>query len=162
MESTIIREYKMEDKDGVEGRIFELQENEYRQYPDYWIPASDSVKPYLAFLLKRLETEDGKLFVADVAGKIAGFVAVLVDEDKKDNPCYKIKRLAYITDLVVSKEYRKGGIGGQLIRAAEEYAMGIGIQYIALDVQVKNPAVNFYQKHGYTERSIWMNKKLHD
>src|SRR3989344_8981607 len=93
MESTIIREYKMEDKDGVEGRIFELQENEYRQYPDYWIPASDSVKPYLAFLLKRLETEDGKLFVADVAGRIAGFVAVLVDEDKKDNPCYKIKRL---------------------------------------------------------------------
>jgi GNAT superfamily N-acetyltransferase len=155
-----IREYKAEDREAVEKCLFQLQEEDYNRYPDFWVTAGEATPKYLPYLLEKIKGK-GELLVAEMDGHITGMISLLIN-DEKDNasPCYKVKRSAYITDLVVLKKYQKKNIGQELIKSAESFAIKNGAEYIALDVQFGNSAVEFYHKQGFTERSMWMDKKL--
>ncbi len=158
----IIREYKPKDREAVEKCIFELQEDEYKLNPDYWTTPEEATTKYLDYLLPNIEKKEGKLYVAEVDGVVKGFIAVLVNNDTyEDNgPCIKLRKFVYVTDLVVLKSDQKNGIGWDLLKVAEEYGRKIGIEYIGLHVSKDNSAIEFYQKNGYSERHISMDKKL--
>jgi ribosomal protein S18 acetylase RimI-like enzyme len=155
----IIREYKSKDREAVEKCIFQLQDFEYRLRPDhYWEEPAKIVKPYFDYLVKHLNSKQGKMFVAEIEEKIVGFVAVYVETS--DNPCVALKQNAYVADLVVLQEYRKSGFGKLLLEKASDYAKEIGMQFIHLDVTNVNPATDFYRSQGYYDRAIRMEKKL--
>lgn len=158
----IIREYKPEDREAVEKCVFQLQKEEYKLNPDYWATPEEATPKYLAYLLLNIEKKEGRLYVAEVEGVVKGFISVLVNNDTyEDNgPCIKLRRYAYVTDLIVLKSDQKRNIGRELLKAAEEYGRKIGTKYISLHVSKDNSAVEFYQKNGYLERHISMDKKL--
>ena len=138
----IVREYKPEDKEAIERCIFELQEEEYERQPEYWEkPFKALGENYFEYLLKWMKDGDGTLFVAEIEGEVAGYVAIAIDEGKESSPsspCIAMKRMGYISDLVVLKKYHN----------------------ISLDVTTGNSALDFYYKHGYKDYSRNLKKKL--
>lgn len=155
----MIREYKTEDREAVEKCLFELQEDEASRQPEHWeTPAKALMDAYLDYLLKRIDGNEGKLFVADVDGVVAGCIAVIIDTDT--SPCVVVKRYGYVPDLAVLRAYQKQGLGKELLAAAEEYTRAHGCDYLSLDVTIGNPAADFYKKSGYREYTINLKKKV--
>ena len=161
MEDEIIREYRPEDREAVDRCVFELQEDESMRQPEYWQTGKKSVEDgYLDYLLKRVNSHNGKLLVAEVNGAVVGFVSVLIENEKDASPCVKMKHAGYVPALAVLREYQKRGIGKRLLEAAEQYVKSQGCEYLALDVTTDNLAHDFYKKLGYREFTVNMMKKL--
>ena len=78
----------------------------------------------------------GKTWVAEDNGKVVGF---LIASYSVDRP--------YIYNLAVLPEYRKIGIGTELIKVFETHFKGKGKPY--LHVNANNPARYLYEKLGY-------------
>jgi len=63
------------------------------------------------------------------------------------------QQTAWIATLGVLPQYRKSGIGSALILASEEK---VDLPCIRLCVRQSNqPAIEFYQKHGYQQVDVW-------
>jgi ribosomal-protein-alanine N-acetyltransferase len=84
-------------------------------------------------------------FVAKDNGEIAGFVAGGVEDTGEEV-------YGHIMNLAVAPEYRRRGIGQQLIRRLEqEYAI-LGASGVQLEVRIGNTgAQEFYRRLGYRE-----------
>ena len=84
----------------------------------------ESEKDFEAKLFNnRLFQEEGS-FVALDGDKVVGFISGLVKESDLGNP----KASGYIHTLFVNKEYRRQGIGSELLKSVEEYFRGKGVQ----------------------------------
>jgi ribosomal protein S18 acetylase RimI-like enzyme len=161
MEKVSIREYTPADREIVEKCIFELQEEEVIRQPEYWqTPEKALEDKYLDYLLKLVSSSNGKLLVAEIDSTVVGYVAVAIEDGKDSSPCIKIKRIGYIPDFVVLREYQKQGIGKKLLDAAEQYIKSQGCEYVSLDVTTGNSAIDFYKKLGYKEYSTNLKKKI--
>lgn len=155
-----IREYTLEDRDGIEKCIFELQKTEYSLAPDHLTEPEVALKSYFVFLSQRLKEHGGTIFVAENGGKVVGCVSVMIDTET--SPCVAVKKFAYIPDLAVLEEFRNQGIGKMLIERAEQFGRDNGLDFIFLDVMAKNPAVDFYHKIGFIDQGLRMEKKLNE
>ncbi len=84
-------------------------------------------------------------FVAKDNGEIAGFVAGGVEDTGEEV-------YGHIMNLAVAPEYRRRGIGQQLIhRLEQEYAI-LGASGVQLEVRIGNTgAQEFYRRLGYRE-----------
>ncbi|MCS7131844.1 MAG: GNAT family N-acetyltransferase [Hadesarchaea archaeon] len=92
----------------------------------------------------------GGMRVAVIDGQIVGFVFA-----------FSSRRVGWITLLCVKPEFRGRGIGGSLLRSAIDHLSGQGIRVIKLDVEVDNPAVEFYKKFGFeVERRLLRLRKI--
>lgn len=96
---------------------------------------------YSMDLLKFLFENHGEgLFVAETDSRIMGFIlGVPLDS-----------RTLRILMLVVIKEFRKMGIGSELLKACENHAKNRMMTAMILEVGTKNTeAVDFYSKKGF-------------
>ncbi|MGB2926883.1 MAG: GNAT family N-acetyltransferase [Limnothrix sp.] len=70
-------------------------------------------------------------------------------------------RHSHIFLLYVLSDYRRQGIGSELMNTAEAHAKSLGDRQISLQVFTANQnAQNFYQKLDYASHSIMMQKSL--
>jgi ribosomal-protein-alanine N-acetyltransferase len=77
--------------------------------------------------------------VAEAGGEIAGFI--LAEREGE---------YAHIITIDVLAEYRRHGIGTVLLRATEQRLAANGVRQIELETATDNdPAIAFWQKHGY-------------
>ena len=68
----------------------------------------------------------------------------------EDNTCIGTARMLYdghIGRMAVLPEYRKKGVGSELLKSLHEIARAQGIHHVFLHAQTS--AVGFYQNHGY-------------
>ena len=92
----------------------------------------------LAFYVAR---KLGFTLVAELAGKILGFV--VVDRDRQGQ--------AHVITIDVLTEARRSGLGSRLMTAAEERLRALGCSAVFLETAVDNAAaIAFYKRHGYT------------
>ena len=159
MTPVLVREYKSEDREAVERCFFELQEDEYNREPHYWGKPQDVAHPYVDYVLKTIDKSDGKIFVIEEEGLVAGLVVVLISE-KEDSPAVSLEQFGYVMDLVVLRKYQGKGLGSALMSRAEEYIKDKGLKWMQLDVSKGNPALDFYLRAGYKEKSTRLEKKL--
>lgn len=91
--------------------------------------------------------------------KNIGFVSMYVNDKKS--------KIAYLIFLAVHENYRKLGLGKELIDKAEKTALDNGMKKMKLEVKKLNiNAIKFYERNGYkyideaSEISIYMIKDL--
>ncbi len=105
-------------------------------------------------IAKYLERNPETCFVAEASGNIAGVIIAGNDG-----------RRGYIYHTAVNPDYRRRGIGSELVDAALDALKKLGINKVALVVFAKNENGNaFWEKIGFTGRGdlVYRNKSLAD
>ena len=137
----------------------ELQDDARRMDPAE--PPGDAVADaYLPLLFRRCDAWRGRVFVAEVEGRVAGFVGVLArwPQEEPDEP---YGSFAYVSDLVVLSSARRAGLGRALLARAEAFARAEGAAVLRIDVMAENAgARSLYGRFGFRERTIEMEKLL--
>jgi ribosomal protein S18 acetylase RimI-like enzyme len=98
--------------------------------------------------------------VAEVRGEIVGFVDARLE--RSPDPMHRQLIYCQISEIAVGRRHRSNGIGGQLLRAAEEWGRGQGAEFALLEYLASNtPAARFYQQGmGYSVASITVIKRM--
>jgi aminoglycoside 6'-N-acetyltransferase I len=121
----------------------------------------DTAEALAAEMEKLLTAEAVGLFVAERPnGGLGGFVEAGTRpyaEDCETSP------VGYIEGWYVDPDLRRGGVGGRLIRAAESWARGLGLQEMGSDTWIWNEdSIQAHLSLGYreAERLVTFCKKL--
>ena len=155
----LIREYEERDARGLEECFIELQDYEGRIDP-YLADSQSVLKSYLEYMFNRGAESSGKVFVAEVDERVAGFISVWA-KVKSRGIEEKEYEYAYISDLVVLPAHRSLGLGRALLQRAEDYARGQGAEVLRIGVMAKNEgARRLYRSYGFEDRLIEMSKSL--
>ena len=140
-------------------KIRYIQEKDYPEVADIWrdvldIPVTDAC---LSETYAKMSEDDRySTFVAEADGRIVGLVT-MVTAMAIGHPNGYTK----INGLGVLPEYRSRGIGGMLLKRAEELAVENGTGYVGLASGVKREEVHaFYEHMGYQRTSYWFRKSL--
>ena len=155
-----VREYRAEtDLSAVRACVVALQEFERAAEPR--LPEGETMADaYLEELFGRCQEFAGKLFVAEVDGRVVGFVSVQAAY-RLDEPCEARTSFAYVDDLVVLPEHRRQGHGKALLAEAEGYGKECGQTSIRLRVKGGNhQARAFYSRAGYGDYELELEKWL--
>ena len=109
-----------------------------------------------------LKDPDRPIFIAEDAGKVAGYAFCILQETK-DDPVLCDRKVLYIDDLCVDEARRGQGIAGVLYRHVCAYARELGCQAVTLNVWCGNDgAMRFYEKCGMKPQKIGMEFILED
>jgi ribosomal protein S18 acetylase RimI-like enzyme len=155
-----IREFQASDKEAVVQAMVELQNFE-RTIEPLRLPGEEMAEAYIDKLLKDLQSNSGKIFIAERDSQLAGFIAVLRTNGHVDSELNVPIAAAYITDLVVLPRFRKQGVGIQLMQEVEKYAASLGVNVMEIEVLRENaPAYALYHKAGYIDYSVVLRKRL--
>ena len=128
--------------------VVELQEFE-RRIDDRLRPGESMATEYLSHMLDRCESCAGTILVAEADGVLAGFVTILtrVPFESLDDPP---GHYALISDLVVRERFRGRGLGTELLRDAEHYAVTAGARELRVGVLSENrAAAGLYRRAGF-------------
>ena len=100
-----------------------------------------------------------QLYVAKLNGIVVGFVLLKIREF--DYPGQVRRTVMVIDEICVEKSLRGHGIGTRLMEEVHALARAFGCTDLQLGGYPQNDdAVGFYQKCGFTIRSIDMQKKI--
>jgi GNAT superfamily N-acetyltransferase len=92
----------------------------------------------------------GHCFVATVREKLVGTLVVERPRDLGVCALYRNARVASVHQFAVAPEAQGRGVGGQLLRHAEQWVAGEGYEFLALDTPA--PAAHllqFYERRGF-------------
>ena len=90
--------------------------------------------------------DDQRFFVADIGGRAAGWVHVVLVE------YVDAEAFALIGGLVVDSAHRRAGVGRALMDRAENWARGCGCSMVRLSSTVTRTAAHrFYETIGYSK-----------
>ena len=108
-------------------------------------------------LKKRIRSKSNIFYVMEDNDKVIGFVDGNVPNDEW---WYK-EKVAYMNHLCVDSSYRKQGVATKLVSEFEKSARELG----AIDIRLlafpnNKPAISFYKKNGFSEYSVYYNKRL--
>jgi GNAT superfamily N-acetyltransferase len=123
------------DEDGT-GRQIQFSRQHLPRTMDVYHPADEQR------LWHSLKTQQCFLVAAEKGGAtLFGYLTMQSD------PVY---RTALLQNLVVSRPYRRRGIGGRLLNIARQWALEHDLNRITLETQTKNyPAILFCQQTGF-------------
>lgn len=113
-----------------------LQKFEYELEPNRRIDPQVGTD-YFAVLMKRVAEHDGRVFVAEQDGSVAGWAVFLVDDD----PVYVVeeqRRTGLVAELFVTKDVRGTGIGKSLLSACAAEAQKRNLAVLMIGVLAKN------------------------
>jgi ribosomal protein S18 acetylase RimI-like enzyme len=98
---------------------------------------------------KIIKSEDSEIFVAEVAGKLAGLIEVYVRQDGDEATLVKYQ-YAELQSLMVSGPFRRNGVGTRLVEVAQQWAREKGATEMRLGVWEFNEAAReFYEAVGF-------------
>ena len=118
----------------------------------------------LGYDLDELKKYNGICYIAVEDNKAIGLIMGLIREwDESDYLDYKCPKTGAVTELIVSKNARSGGVGKALMEELENYFKGLNCEYITIEVFAYNRnAEEFYNRRGYHARMQTLIKKVED
>lgn len=104
--------------------------------------------------------EESITLVAELSGEIVGFIDARLE--KSLDPMHRKMIFCHIAEVAVICRHQSQGIGGQLLRAAEDWGRRQGAEFASLEYHASNTrASSFYQhRMGYRLASITAIKRL--
>ena len=127
--------------------------------PDHFrVPTMDEASR----LFRPQDSADAAVLVAEVEGRVAGFVQVLLRRPPEHPSMLKPRLLGYVRELGVSEDARGTGLGSQLLEAAEAWACLAGAQAMMVDTGARSlQAQRFYRaRMGYRDIGVMLIKPL--
>jgi ribosomal protein S18 acetylase RimI-like enzyme len=97
------------------------------------------------FLADRLERDECAIFLAEAGGDAVGFTLLY--------PLFTSITLGptwLLNDLYVVPEFRRQGVGAQLLRRAKAFGEETHAHYLTLETARDNPAQRLYEAEGWT------------
>ena len=160
-EKIVYRQAKFSDLDVITKMSKELYDfhQKYGWYENF-------KKNYKAILKrdisKTMKLKDSTVIVAEINGKIIGYVLVLMSPNPREPvEIYVWKKEAEIVDLFVKEGYRDLGVGEKLFKAAQEFSKKHGAQVLSVISSVKNKrAHQFYLREGMDSYDTVFVKRL--
>lgn len=114
----------------------------------------DEAYEKIGSLIDHLRDCTATVFGAFEDDELIAFIWAYVHHFREENRMY-------VSEIRVKEEYRKLGIGNQMLRLAEEKARELGIGAMYLHTEANNPeAIEFYKAAGYCEERIQMRKEI--
>lgn len=108
--------------------------------------ASQYVEGQQRYINKLIHDDEGNVYVSDKDGQVDGFIQV---------HHYLWNQLSSVPGLVVSPDYHRQGIGGDLMAYIEKESQIRGNRGVYVDTPVDNhEARAFYKAQGYAEGYI--------
>jgi GNAT superfamily N-acetyltransferase len=96
-------------------------------------------------LARVLDRPDQCVLIADIGGRVAGWMHAAVSEP------LDVDRFAVVVGLVVDADHRGSGVGRQLMEHAESWARAQGCAFVRLtSSSTRTEAHRFYERIGYT------------
>ena len=103
--------------------------------------------------------EEKQLYVAKINGIVVGYTLLLVRE--VNHPGTVKRKVMRIDEICVEESCRGQGIGREMMEDVRALARAFGCRDLQLGVYPQNDAaVAFYEKCGFTIRSIYMQRKV--
>ena len=97
----------------------------------------------------------GRLFVLRVDGKVAGMANALITVSTAQGT-----PVLLLEDVIVSRPYRGGGLGRQLVEHVCAWAKGQGMSRVTLLADKDNaPALDFYDRLGFEGSAMVVRRK---
>ncbi len=127
----------------------------------YNILTDDFREKYFKKTMGEVRRHEGKILLAKEQEQIVGLIVGVINNASEASYCFCAPKRGRVTELVVSEQYRQGGIGKALLGKMEEYFKTVGCESVLIDVFAYNTyAQNFYDGNGYFSRSIEMMKQI--
>jgi GNAT superfamily N-acetyltransferase len=122
-------------------------------------PGSRSLRPALhGELMRALREPRCRLFVAEVAGRVGGFVLAQLDPEGEDG---RAPGGCWIHELYVEPELRGKGVGSELVARAEAFFAEQGVSRVAVRVEALNRGgLRFWARRGFAERARILERTL--
>lgn len=148
-----IREFVAEDIDDLvklEGMIIE----EHQKYNSIYKPDKYALNVWREYISTFFESEQNIIFIAKDNEKTVGFVEGNIVEEI---PIFENKIKGKISTAFVLEEYRRKGILKKLVRELLKWFKG-KVDYIELNVDIRNDAVDVWRSLGFEDFQIKMIK----
>lgn len=101
------------------------------------------------WLREHAANPDACLLVGEESGRPIGYVLGLILENP---PVVTLRRYGFISELTVTADVRRRGVGTLLLEAAHRWFLDRGMTEVEVNVAARNPVSrNFWKKQGYTE-----------
>ena len=156
-----IRPAVPEDADGI-ARAF-LESAEYHACLDperYSVPALETIVTRYREGQQHPQTgEQGITLVAELNAEIVGFVDARLFQPV--DPMHRAVTFCHVAEIAVRRQHQSQGIGGELMRAAQDWGRQQGAEFALLEYHAANQrAGQFYQRMGYNVATITAIKRL--
>jgi ribosomal protein S18 acetylase RimI-like enzyme len=153
----MIYEYQSADEAEIIDCLMELQSAESK-IESIRISNRNIAEMYFNEVQHKINNNSGKIFVSKRDNEIAGVLIVDIEE----NEIYeKQGKHILIVDIVVKSNFRNRGIGKELMKKAETFALENNVSEIRLYTLMKNKAaLNLYRNCGYQDFGIALTKKI--
>jgi ribosomal protein S18 acetylase RimI-like enzyme len=129
-------------------KIRKIEDKDFRQVNNLYKRLYSEQEPDFNLVGRKLNAQMLSL-LAEENGEAVGFISGTVVS-------YESKIEGQVWDLLVDEDYRKNGIGTQLISEFEKLAKEVGAAYMVVWVDPgpdeENPSL-FYKKNGYKQNN---------
>ena len=127
-------------------------------------PSAKFSEHYLNKQLLYVKEGKGIVYVAIDSGNVVGCgIGVIKDLNQEDLMEFKDIKKGFVSDLVVSQNYQKKGVGARLMQCLGKYFENEDCKYIETEVLLSNiNAHALYQRLGYVANAVSMICKLDD
>jgi GNAT superfamily N-acetyltransferase len=160
--AAIIRRAVAEDTDGITRTFLESAEHHASLDPElYFVPEAETIAA--RYKERRQHPAEKRAesitLVAELSDDIIGFI----DARLYQPPDAMHRQMIYclVSEIAVRREHQNHGIGGQLLRAAEDWGRQHGAELAALEYHAANKLAGaFYQHMHYRLGSITAIRRL--
>jgi len=158
-----IRDYQHNDESIIAKMFYDFSTHLRDMDPMKRIPEVEGYgEKWMKVILDKVTKRNGKIYIAEVGTTIVGFVVGVINEQTEEDKLETIpSTVGEILELYVDEKYRGKNIGTMLIQKIENYFREQSCDVSWLGVFEPNvSAREFYRKHDYKERVIYLIKKL--
>lgn len=149
-----------DDVPGILALLRQVGQVHHKGRPDLFREDAQKYSP--SQVLGLLQNPATPIFVAVEEGAVLGYVFCQERISQKDT-VLKDNRILHLEDFCVDEGIRGKGVGSALFAAVDQYAKTKNYHSITLNVWCfKGGAKAFYEKLGFTERNICMERRISD
>ncbi len=127
--------------------------------PDYYTFDESGFGPAFSdWLRNQIGIQSSIILVAKENNQVIGFLSGFV---KYLFPWYVIKRVGHISFMFIDENYRRKGVGKELLREAKKWFKVQGLTYMELYVNENNQkGVSFWKSRGFSDFQKFLRMRI--